>query len=152
MNLNSKVVDWIFEMDYGRKHRYRLSEKIWLESLCLKHIPYIFPKDLCNCILIKIKEKNILFLSDCSFEETKQFQSFSDLKIDACFVNPYFCLNKNGKVILQDIIKPNKMILYHIPFENDDSLNIRSLAKQCFRIYENIETIILQEPLQTIIV
>lgn len=141
---------WNFTMERGKIRQYRLSKSITATSLCTKHMPQIFAKALCNTLLITIADKNLLFLSDCSYMEKELFRIFSETKIDIVFINPYFYHDEAGRSILWELLCPNKIVIYHIPFAEDDSIRIRTLVKQDTKKYPAPELVIFCEPMQTI--
>ena len=54
----ARVPVWPLKMKHGAAHQYRLTEEICIYSLCVRHMPQIFPKDLCSCLLVQADGKN----------------------------------------------------------------------------------------------
>lgn len=127
---------WNLNMERGKFHEYKLTEDITLYSLCTKHMKQIFPEDLCNCLMLKIKDKHILILSDCNPEEEEVLKIFSQVHVDIVFINPYFYYDAAGRRVIDKYIKPEQIGIYHIPFEKDDKMYIRMLAHQVIKKYE----------------
>lgn len=137
---------WNMKMERGKFHEYKLTENIRLYSLCTKHMKQIFPKDLCNCLLFRIGDKNILVLSDCNPDEGELLKVFSQVHVDIVFMNPYFYYDTAGRCIIETYVQPEKIGIYHIPFEKDDKMYIRTLAHQMVKKEKTLrEKIILLE-------
>ena len=146
----NQVSVWTMDMVRGKIHQYILGGGIGLSTICMKHIPHIFPKDLCHCILLQYDGKNILFLSDCSYEEKVFFQKFKDIRLHAVFMNPYFYYSNEGRKILDEYLFPERIIIYHIPFEADDRIHMRSFVLQMTRKFPRGNILILNAPFQKI--
>lgn len=156
-SLNARIKEkhirtWAIKMERGRLHEYKLTEDIKLYSLCTKHMKQIFPKDLCNCLMISIKNKNVLILSDCSPEEEELLKIFAQIHVDIVFINPYFYYAPGGRRMLERYIQPEKAGIYHIPFAGDDQMCIRTLARQMLKknVYSQGEVFLLEESGQNI--
>ena len=146
----NKVSVWKAEMSRGKIHHYILGGGIQISTLCMKHIPYIFPEDLCNCILLQYEDKNILFLSDCSYEEEYLFQKFKDIKLNVVFLNPYFYYSDSGRKILDRYLLPDLTVIYHIPFEDDDTIHMRPFVFQMVKKFKRENVCVLDTPFQSI--
>ena len=61
-------------------------------------------------------------------------------------MNPYFFYDTAGRNIIEMYVKPEKIGIYHIPFEKDDKMYIRTLAHQMVKKEKNLrEKIVLLE-------
>ncbi len=145
-----RVPVWPLKMKHGAAHQYRLTEEICIYSLCVRHMPKIFPKDLCSCLLVQADGKNVLFLADCSYEEEGLLKAYAGVKIDAVFLNPYFYYDERGRHIINEYLQPERIVIYHLPFESDDQIHLRSLARQALKKYPDSRAVLLEEPLQAV--
>ncbi len=149
----------IFMPMYGSKSLQQLSRSIaekkipcalLQESICRKTI-FKPEKDICIqafqtrhldkkywnvphfCYLMGFGKKNLLFTSDVDFS----YESFSQcegVSIDAVFVNPLMSCSKEGRKLLDHgVLQAKKEVVYHIPFAQDDSMQIRKMAEQKWR-------------------
>ncbi|HML36448.1 MAG TPA: MBL fold metallo-hydrolase [Bacillota bacterium] len=141
---------WTFSMNGGHIHQYRLTKDILLTTLCTRHMKQMFADNTCNCLLLQIGGKNILFLTDCSCEEEELLAQFRDFSIDMVFLNPYFYYDKRGRDVLEHIIRPAQTVIYHLPFEEDDQIKLRALARQIVRKYPLPRVILMEEPFQSL--
>jgi len=139
---------WTFKMERGNTHQYKISKGINLTALCTRHMPQLFDKDLCNCIVLSFQDLNILFLTDCSCKEKEYLKVFQQENIHTVFVNPYFYHDPIGYSILKDYISPKQIVIYHIPFKNDDKIHIRSLVNQDIKKHPKDNVTIFKEPFQ----
>lgn len=141
---------WNFEMERGKLRQYRLQKSLSVTTLCTRHMPQLFADDLCCAVMVTAEHKNILFLTDCSCEETDLLRKFSEATIHTVFINPYFYHDAAGRDILKEYIKPENIVIYHIPFAADDSINIRTLVTQDFKKFPQPELVLFSEPFQTL--
>lgn len=102
------------------------------------------------CFLISLGGRNLLFTADIDFFRP-QLLELKDEKIDIVFVNPLLYHGKKGQEFLREIIQPETIIVYHVPFAQDDQFKIRKMLQKDLQLYPDMETIILEEPLQSIL-
>jgi hypothetical protein len=57
--------------------------------------------------------------------------------IEAVFINPLFLNNKRGREVITKSIKPKKLIVYHIPFADDDKYKMRKMVSRDAEKYED---------------
>lgn len=82
------------------------------------------------CYLITFGKKNLLFTSDVDFSY-ESFAQCQGISLDAVFVNPLMSHSKEGKKLLDDgILQAKTKVVYHIPFAQDDKMQMRKMAEQ----------------------
>ena len=65
-------------------------------------------------------------------EDAEAFSGLCDGEIELGFFNPYQLVSLQSREFLQ-ILRPNRILLVHLPFQEDDRYHYWSFAKQCVR-------------------
>ncbi|NLT12853.1 MAG: MBL fold metallo-hydrolase [Clostridiales bacterium] len=126
---------WRLGMQEGQRHTYALSKSIHVTAVGMRHMAGGLPGRLCDCILLTLPHKHLLFLSDCAVQNGGTFDFLYDLPISAMFINPYFFHTPMGRSLIHTKIQPHLTILYHIPFSGEDYAGMRGLVRQDMRKY-----------------
>lgn len=132
---NSSIPTWHFHQERNTLHSYMLEENVFLTAVCMPHVSERFANLNCNCLLISIGNRKILFTSDCDFQNKELFGFAEHIMFDAVFVNPYFFHADIGREILSKTVCAQHIFIYHVPFAHEDVLSIRTLARQDVRKY-----------------
>ena len=140
---------WKLRWERGALRHYQLTKDICMTALCTKHMPDLFPKDLCSSLLFRYQGKNVLFLTDCSYGEEALLKTFGKLPLEAVFLNPYFYYSEHGRQILNQY-QARRIILYHIPFAGEDPIHLRALAGQLVKKYPGEGLLLFDEPFQRV--
>lgn len=80
------------------------------------------------CYLINICGFKLFIIGDADFRSEYFKKMLNDSEIDIAFVNPLFINNKKGREVINYAIKPKYLVVYHIPFKNDDKIKFRKLV------------------------
>ena len=115
------------------------------------HLGEIY-KDVINiCYILKGEDKSVLFIADGDYQEEFFIDNLANENINAVFVTPIFFNNKKGRAILENIIRAEKTVIYHIPFEEDDKKHYYQIAlrdsKRFNEQIKNTEILHLKEQL-----
>lgn len=70
--------------------------------------------------IIEIMNRRILVLGDCTFDGKGLKDILEGEKIDFAFLNFPMITLRRGQRVIRDIIKPEKIIVIHLPFKADD--------------------------------
>ena len=99
------------------------------------HLGEIY-KDVINiCYILKGEDKSVLFIADGDYQEEFFIDNLANENINAVFVTPIFFNNKKGRAILENIIRAEKTVIYHIPFEEDDKKHYYQIALRLRPLY-----------------
>ena len=120
---------WKLGLLRGQYHSYQLMTGVYLTVLGMKHTGKMFTNLDCDCILLTVKGKQILVTSDCDYENSDNYLPLNIHELHTAFINPMFFHSKQGRILLKEWNCKN-IILYHVPFENDDKICLRALAHQ----------------------
>lgn len=88
------------------------------------------------CYLMRIGHKNLLFTGDAHVQQHIFERQLKNEKIDVLFVNPLFINRKEGRKIISEVIKPDLMCVYHMPFPEEDVYRFERLVQRDLSKYE----------------
>jgi L-ascorbate metabolism protein UlaG (beta-lactamase superfamily) len=75
-----------------------------------------------DCFLLTLAGKNLLFTGDADHVVEYFERALAEVALDVVFVNPIFYHNPTGQEIINDIFRPRDVVIYHMPFEQDDTM------------------------------
>jgi hypothetical protein len=120
---------WQLGLTRGQHHSYQLMSDVYLTVLGMQHTGNMFSDIDCDCILLTVKGKQILVTSDCDYENSDSYLLMDNVQLDTIFINPMFFHSEQGRSLIKKWNCKN-VIVYHIPFENEDQISLRTLAHQ----------------------
>ncbi len=82
------------------------------------------------CFLLSLGTKNILFTADADYTLSYFKGPLSGVDVDTVFINPLFFNNKAGRNVIEQVIRPNKVVIYHIPFPEDEKLRLHKIVER----------------------
>lgn len=85
---------------------------------------------------INLLEHNILVMGDSDFRCSELETILASQRIDILIVNWMFLNNRMGRALI-NIVNPKQLLIYHLPFENDDIYNYIKIAKSDLKRYES---------------
>lgn len=126
----------------------RLERDFTLTVAGMRHMPEGSGVRPCSCMVLKTPEGTVLFTSDCDYGCSEAFGFLEKISVDLAFVNPLFFHVAAGRKLLQEVIRPEHVVIYHVPFTEDDVYSMRSLVRQSVRKYggDFKDVRVLQEP------
>ena len=103
------------------------------------------------CLIVSLGGRNVLFLGD-SLQDPDYFSGIlQDTAVDTVVTNPLFLNRPAGRETLQ-VIRPEKIVVNHIPFAQEDRLRFREMVvRNVARWGSSLPPIwVLWDPLDTI--
>ncbi len=146
------AVSYYFEMELGEKKIIDIGDNFSLTAFPSLHAGEQY-RDVENyCYLINFAGKKLFIISDSDYDAEYFKEILKNEEIDILFVNPLFINNPRGREVITKAISPKKLVVYHIPFKEDDKYKFRKMLSRDLKKYEDIlpETIVLAEELETI--
>ncbi|WP_461206795.1 MBL fold metallo-hydrolase [Clostridium sp. DL1XJH146] len=90
------------------------------------------------CYIINLGTKTFLHIGDTSIDEEFLRKFLAEEKIDIAFLNfPFICLSK-GRKIISEIIRPEELLVFHLPFEEDDKFGYRKSTIKSLEKFKDI--------------
>ncbi|MHC1720165.1 MAG: MBL fold metallo-hydrolase [Clostridiaceae bacterium] len=118
----------LIKLQKGEWLQYKLREHILVTVFGTLHMGPHYADIMNYCYLLNLGTKNILFTADADYLEENFTDALSGVDVDAVFVNPLFFNSKAGRNLIKNIIKPREVIIYHIPFAEDNTYSLRKIV------------------------
>lgn len=142
ISLNNKIEQnseqsYYFDLSLGEKQTIRLADDLSIEVFSAVHAGEQYT-DLENyCYLINFAGRKLFIISDSDYDSKYFFEMLEDEDIEAAFVNPLFLNNKRGREVIIEALKAERLIVYHIPFAEDDKYRMRKMVKRDTEKYKD---------------
>jgi L-ascorbate metabolism protein UlaG (beta-lactamase superfamily) len=126
-----------YDIPFGEYHKEELTPNCTLTYFRSVHMGGGEYQDTRHyTIMLTIEEKNYIFAADADYM-VKNFEVIKDIpNLAAVFINPLFFTNTKGQNIL-DNLKPERVVIYHIPFEDEDKMGLRKLVTRDILKYKD---------------
>ena len=114
-----------------------------------RHIDKAFWNVPHSCYLISFGEKHVLLTADVDYT-IETFGQISRVHMNAVFVNPLFFNALRTGTFFKGTLQPDLLCVYHIPFQEDDRWQIRSMLSHNLHRWnqEQGKVAVLSEPYQ----
>lgn len=134
----SKVLLYKLDMEFGKRHVLSIPK---MKIICFRtrHSGKQYYDISHYSYFILANEKGIYISGDCDFTDYYQSDIVEGVQVFAGFFNPYYLSSRQGRNFLYHS-HIQRIYIYHIPRECDDSGGIRSLAMRSLRQYGNLIT------------
>lgn len=119
----------LLQESFCKRAVFMPEKEIKIIALATKHLDRRYKNVSHFCYLIQLGSKNILITGDVDFK-SEQMTELQDIYLDAVLLNPLTNHSREGKDFLRKHIQARKKIIYHIPFEGEDSTQIRILVEK----------------------
>ncbi len=116
--------------DLGELIPYMVKEELKIQAFKSLHLGEAYQEDPHYCVILSLGDFNILITGDANYDPETFKSALNGIRIHTIVVNPLFYNHKLGRQIIYDLIKPDEIIIYHIPFEKDDVYKLRRLTKR----------------------
>ena len=131
----------------GEKPEFRLGD-VTLRFLRLPHEGTQYANTVHYGLLILSPQGNVLVTGDCAVAAPQLQQAVAGITVDVAILDfPWLTLNK-GRTALENLNAKN-ILLYHLPFSEDDENGYRVSAAKAVSRWEQGNVRLLRQPLQT---
>lgn len=128
---------YFFNLSLGEQRKIKLTTDLSLQIFSAVHAGKQY-KDVENyCYLIDFAGRKLFIISDSDYDSKYFSKMLENEDIEAVFINPLFLNNKRGREVITKSIKPKKLIVYHIPFADDDKYKMRKMVSRDAEKYED---------------
>jgi L-ascorbate metabolism protein UlaG (beta-lactamase superfamily) len=129
--LTDSYINYRFlKIPIGDSYCYKLNEYISITIFNASHMGEQYSSVENYCFLLSLGTKNILFTADADHVLSNFENPLAGIDVDTVFVNPLFFNNKAGRNVIEKVIRPNKVVIYHIPFPEDGKLRLRKIVER----------------------
>lgn len=102
-------------------------------------------------LLLSIAGCNILLPGDCALASPALAKAVGNVKIDLAILDFPWITLRGGRAFLEQHIRPDHILAYHLPFAADDGNGYRQAAARAAKVQEQDARLLL-EPMQTEII
>ena len=125
----------------------RVSEELAFSFLKLPHEGEQYADVPHYGIIVRLKDKNILFAGDCATASPVLAQALAGERIHLAVLNFTWVTLKKGREFIQTYLPEAKLLIHHLPFPEDDVNGYRQAANKALEQIPHGR--LLMEPLQT---
>lgn len=126
----------------GERKTHRLAVDLAIHAFQTDHLGEEYREDVHFCYVLSLGSANLLITGDADYHREVFEKALSGMSIDAVLVNPIFFNNKKGRTIISEVMKPREVIIYHIPFEEDDVYKIRKMTERDMKKHAQMNCIV----------
>jgi L-ascorbate metabolism protein UlaG (beta-lactamase superfamily) len=151
LNAGAGSVIQTLDLKKGESVSFDLGGILTLTAFCTGHIGKQYA-DVSNiCYLLKAGDKKLLITGDADVIHEDFSAAFMAKPIDAILVNPLFFQATQGAALVKEL-GVRQVILYHIPSEREDIMNLRTMVRNQVRRYKDEEFAVypMLSPMQSI--
>lgn len=137
----------MLEENLCRTTLFKPEKDICIKVFYTRHLDKIYWDVPHFCYLLNFGEKRIFITGDVDFNH-EGFETLQNIQLDAVFINPLFAESKKGKSLFDEgVLQAKRKIVYHIPFSEDDKMQIRKMVERRIRLgkEEDKKTVFLLE-------
>ena len=134
---------------YGNEFAYFV-DGLSLQFIRLPHEGQQYSNCVHYGVLITANGKKLLIPGDCATAAVELQKSIEGHRINLALLNFPWLTLKRGQNFVDEIMDPSGIVLFHLPFERDDTCGYREAAKKAVQKRGKEDTQLLCDPLQTI--
>ncbi len=106
-----------------------------VDAFVIAHSGREFREVSVACFSLHLGGKSILVLSDADFDPAYISRMAGEQEFDAVFANPLFLDIPGGREILFRKLDSKKIVIYHLPYPEDDIFSVVKMAKKDVELY-----------------
>ena len=115
-------------LEPGKTKRFAVADDLVVTVIGTRHMGPQYQAIRNDCFLLTLGGKNLLFTGDADYVAGYFENALAGVTVDAVFVNPIFYHNSNGQEIINEVFRPRDIVIYHMPFEEDDTLHFSHMV------------------------
>ncbi|QGY38929.1 MBL fold metallo-hydrolase [Pseudodesulfovibrio cashew] len=139
-------------LEPGETREFKLSGDLSVTAIGTRHMGPQYQAVRNDCLLLSLEGMNLLFTGDADHVAAYYELPLRGVTLDAVFVNPLFFHNADGQAIINEIFQPRHVIVYHMPFPEEDTMRFTALVDNDIRKHARpgIQAHALNQPRQRI--
>jgi hypothetical protein len=119
---------WLLDLPLGDREDIRFTNEISLTIFRSVHAGKQYANIENYCFLFNFAGRKVFIISDSEFNVEYFSKMLERKKIEIAFVNPLFINLQVGRDVITKSLRPERLVVYHIPFENCDRTGFRELV------------------------
>ncbi|MFW5488194.1 MAG: MBL fold metallo-hydrolase [Desulfovibrio sp.] len=137
-------------LEPGESSSFALAGNLAITAIGTRHMGPQYQHIRNDCYLLDLDGVRLLFTGDADYVPEYFAEALGDVPLDAVFVNPIFYHNPAGQRVIADIFKPRHVVVYHIPFAQDDTMRFARMVERDMEKHRQAgyETLVLKEERQ----
>lgn len=128
---------YYFDLSLGEKQTIRLLDNLSIEVFSAVHAGDQYADVENYCYLINFAGRKLFIISDSDYDSEYFSKMLKNKDIEAAFINPLFLNNKRGREVITEALKADRLIVYHLPFADDDKYRMRNMVKRDSEKYKD---------------
>jgi len=126
---------WPLGLEAGEVRKFQPEPGLQITAIGARHMGPQFQDVRNDCFLVSINGMNLLFTGDADHVGEYFERAVKDVPIEAVFVNPIFYHNPEGQAVINEIINPRKVAIYHLPQKQNDPMHLHFTVKRAMQRY-----------------
>jgi len=130
---------WLLSLEFGQKKEIRLTDEISLTVFRSIHEGGAKNISIENyCYILNLNGRKVFIIADGEYNSEYFTRMLADESIETAFINPMFLNGADGRKVVLDSIKADRLIVYHIPFAEKDQMGFRNIVSHDVKKYRDI--------------
>jgi len=123
----------------GQARQYSPEDGLRITAIGARHMGAQFQAVRNDCFLLSLGSMNLLFTGDADHVGGYYESALKHTALDAVFVNPIFYHNPDGQAIINEIFRPQHVVIYHMPSLREDPFHLALTVKRALKKYARPE-------------
>lgn len=117
-------------LEPGKTARFALADDLSITAIGTRHMGPQYETIRNDCYLLALNGMNLLFTGDADHVAGYFENALAGVRVDIAFVNPIFYHHPNGQHIINEIFRPREVVIYHMPFAQDDTMQFSYMVNR----------------------
>ncbi|MGE4401540.1 MAG: MBL fold metallo-hydrolase [Desulfobulbus sp.] len=146
------IAYWSLGLEPGATQRIDLTDDLVVTVIGTRHMGPQYQSIGNDCFLLSMAGKNLLFTGDGDHVREYFEKALAGVSLDVVFVNPLFYHNPHGQEIINSLFRPQNIVIYHMPFAQDDTMRFAYMVERDLQRYQRpaIQTHVFQREKQSL--
>jgi L-ascorbate metabolism protein UlaG (beta-lactamase superfamily) len=128
---------WLLDIPLGEKKEIQLLDDISVTIFRSIHAGDEYADVENFCYMLNFHGRKIFIIGDSEYNAQYFSKMLAGESIEVAFINPMFLNKHAGREVITQALKPEKLVVYHIPFEDQDKSIFRKLVPHDIKKYKN---------------
>lgn len=119
----------------GQTRRFMLGDELSVTAIGTRHMGPQYQHVSNDCFLLHLGDLRVLLTGDADHVPAYYQDATWDGPLDAVFVNPIFFHHPDGQAIINDILEPRHVVIYHMPDAATDTMHFDYMVRRDMEKY-----------------
>ncbi|NCE65134.1 hypothetical protein D1159_11245 [Pseudoflavonifractor sp. 524-17] len=107
---------------------YPLDRGLKLTAFRVPHAAEEFEEIEHYCFLLELGRRNLFFMGDSDYDVDLFREILTGRTVETAVINPLFLSKPDGRAVLLEAVRPQRLVVNHIPFHGEDPMGMRRLT------------------------